>query len=153
MHHRLVVQSVGELRICKAEATEALEQNKLVPIKIESVNLPFRFKRVHTPSLLNWDGSRDFSEFLRLVEDIAAIVGSPATEVKRKADEEAERNRLEQEAENRRFEAEAQRKAEEERLREQEQQRAEEEAKRKADDEKRKSIEEERNRAEQEVEF
>src|SRR5215831_3996257 len=57
----------------KAEATEALEQNKLVPIKIESVSLPFRFKRVQTPSLLYWDGSRDFSEFRKLVQDIATI--------------------------------------------------------------------------------
>ena len=43
----------------KAEATEALEQKKLVPVKIENVSLPFRFKRVQTPSLLDWDGSRD----------------------------------------------------------------------------------------------
>jgi formylglycine-generating enzyme required for sulfatase activity len=57
----------------KAEATEALEQRKLVPIKIESVNLPFRFKRVHTPNLLDWDGSHDTVEFRRLVKDIAAI--------------------------------------------------------------------------------
>src|SRR5262245_12076773 len=60
----------------KAEATEALEQNKLIPIKIESVNLPFRFKRIHTPSLLDWDGSKDSSEFRRLVEDITSIVDS-----------------------------------------------------------------------------
>jgi hypothetical protein len=63
----------------KAEATEALEQRKLVPVKIENVNLPFRFKRVHTLSLLGWDGSKDFTEFRRLVEDIATIVGPPAT--------------------------------------------------------------------------
>jgi formylglycine-generating enzyme required for sulfatase activity len=62
----------------KAEATEALEQKKLVPVKIENVNLPFRFKRVHTLSLLDWDGSKDFSEFRRLVDDIAAIVAPSA---------------------------------------------------------------------------
>src|SRR5262245_2603181 len=135
----------------KSEATEALEQNKLVPIKIENVSPPFRFKRVHTPSLLDWDGSGDFSEFRRLVEDIAAIVGPPATEAQRKADEEAEKNRLEQEGEQRRQEAEAQRKVEEERLQEKERKRSEEEAKRK-EDEHRKRIEEERNRAEQEAE-
>jgi hypothetical protein len=39
----------------KNEATEALEQKKLVPVKIEDVNLPFRFKRVQTQSLLDWD--------------------------------------------------------------------------------------------------
>src|SRR5499433_4446032 len=34
----------------KAEATEAFEQKKLVPVKIEYINLPFRFKRVQTQS-------------------------------------------------------------------------------------------------------
>ncbi len=63
----------------KAEATEALEQRKLLPVKIENVSLPFRFKRVHTLSLLGWDGSKDFSEFRKLVQDIAAIVGPTAT--------------------------------------------------------------------------
>jgi hypothetical protein len=46
---------------------------------IEEVELPFRFEDLHTPSLLDWDGSKDISEFRRLVEDIAAIVGPPAT--------------------------------------------------------------------------
>jgi formylglycine-generating enzyme required for sulfatase activity len=59
----------------KAEATYALDHNKLVPVKIEEVNLPFRFNRVHTLSLLGWDGSKDYSEFRRLVEDIAQIIG------------------------------------------------------------------------------
>ena len=63
----------------KSEATEALEQKKLVPVKIEDVNLPFRFKRVQTLSLHDWDGSKDFSEFRRLVDDISTILGaSPA---------------------------------------------------------------------------
>src|SRR5215813_9754238 len=62
----------------KAEATEALEQRKLVPVKIENVNLPFRFKRVHTLSLLGWDGSKDDSDFRRLADDITEIVGRAA---------------------------------------------------------------------------
>jgi TIR domain len=81
----------------KAEATEALEQKKLVPIKIESVDLPFRFKRVHTPSLLGWNGSNDAPGFRKLVEDIAAIVKPSATEAKRKANEAKERNHPQQE--------------------------------------------------------
>jgi hypothetical protein len=62
-----------------------------------------------------------------------------ATETKRKADEEEERNRAQRETEQRRIEVEAQRKAEEERLREQERQRAEE-ARRKTDKENRARI-------------
>jgi hypothetical protein len=76
MWSRLSVQS----EYVKAEATYALEHKKLVPVKIENVDLPFRFRRLHTLSLLGWDGSKDASEFRRLVEDIAPIVGPPATE-------------------------------------------------------------------------
>jgi formylglycine-generating enzyme required for sulfatase activity len=61
----------------RAEAVEALEQGKLVPVAIENVNLPFRFKRLHTPKLLNWDGSSETADFRKLIGDISAIIGSP----------------------------------------------------------------------------
>jgi formylglycine-generating enzyme required for sulfatase activity len=77
----------------KDEATYALKRNKLVPVMIEEVDLPFRFEELHTPSLRGWDGSKDASDFRKLVEDIAAIVGSPVIDAKRKADEEKERTR------------------------------------------------------------
>jgi TIR domain len=67
-------------RYVRDEATYALERDKLVPVAIEKVTLPFRFKGVHTPSLLGWDGSKDFSEFCKLVEDISTILGPPAIE-------------------------------------------------------------------------
>src|SRR5262249_26140125 len=69
----------------KAEATEALEQEKLVPVKIEDVNLPFRFKRVHTPSLLDWNGSRASPDFLKFVSDIAAVL-SDSSEIAKQAE-------------------------------------------------------------------
>jgi TIR domain len=69
------------------EATYALDQNKLAPVAIENVNLPFRFKGVHTPSLVGWDGSKDFPEFRTLVEYIASILGPPLTEAEQKAKE------------------------------------------------------------------
>src|SRR5262249_54295050 len=50
----------------RAEASEALEMKKLVPVAIENVSLPFRFKRLHTPKLLNWDGSSESAEFQKL---------------------------------------------------------------------------------------
>jgi hypothetical protein len=61
----------------KAEATEALEQKKLVPVAIENVSLPFRFKRLHTPQLLNWDGSNESVEFRKLLEDVTDKIGKP----------------------------------------------------------------------------
>jgi TIR domain len=45
-------------RYVRDEATHALSRDKLVPVAIENVNLPFRFSGVHTPSLLGWDVQR-----------------------------------------------------------------------------------------------
>lgn len=129
----------------KHEANYALKRNKLVPVMIEEIELPFRFEDLDTPSLLGWDGSRDARDFCKLVEDIAAIVGSPVNDAKRKADEEKETNRAPQEAR-------AQSTAEKERLRQQERRWSEAEARRKPEEDNRKRIEEERNRAEQEKE-
>src|SRR5215475_12900027 len=61
-------------RYVKDEATFALKRNKLVPVSIEEVAVPFRFEGLHTPSLVDWNGSRNFSAFRKLVEDIAEIV-------------------------------------------------------------------------------
>jgi formylglycine-generating enzyme required for sulfatase activity len=80
----------------KDEATYALKRNKLVPIMIEEVELPFRFEDLHTPSLLGWDGSHDAPEFRRLVGDIGSIVGQPAIEAKGRADED-QRKRIDKE--------------------------------------------------------
>jgi formylglycine-generating enzyme required for sulfatase activity len=85
-----------ESQYVKHEANYALKRNKLVPVMIEEVELPFRFEDLHTLSLLEWDGSKDGSEFRRLVEDIAGIVGAPVIEAKRKADEEKERTRAQE---------------------------------------------------------
>jgi hypothetical protein len=73
------------------------------------VNLPFRFKGVHTPSLLGWDGSKDASEFRRLVDDISAILG-PSPRAVAAVEEQ------------RRLENERRRKVDEERFREQDRQ-------------------------------
>ncbi|HXV84855.1 MAG TPA: ankyrin repeat domain-containing protein [Candidatus Binatia bacterium] len=62
-------------RYVRDEATYALENDKLLPVAIENVTLPFRFRGVQTRSLLNWDGSRNSSGFRRLVEDISTILG------------------------------------------------------------------------------
>jgi TIR domain/Elongation factor Tu domain 2 len=59
----------------KAEAAQALEQKKLIPVMIESVTLPFRFKRIHARTLSGWNGSRDATQFRDLLVDISAVLG------------------------------------------------------------------------------
>jgi TIR domain len=96
-------------RYVKDETRYALDRNKFAPVAIENVNLPFRFKGVHTPNLLGWDGSRDASKFRKLVDDISAILGPSPTAVAAVE-------------EHRRLENERKRKVDEERFREQDRQ-------------------------------
>ncbi len=71
-----------ESRYVRDEAAYALKRNKLVPIAIEEVDLPFRFEGVQTGQLLDWDGSDSFLGFQKLVEDIASIIGETPILVK-----------------------------------------------------------------------
>src|SRR5215472_1377852 len=66
-----------ESKYVKDEATYALNRNKLVPVMIEEVELPFRFEDLQTPSLRGWNGSKNASDFRKLVQGIAKIVGPP----------------------------------------------------------------------------
>ena len=70
-----------ESRYVKDEATYALNRDKLVPVAIEEVDLPFRFEGVQTGKLIDWDGSDTFPGFQKLVADIVNILGSPPIDV------------------------------------------------------------------------
>ena len=70
-----------ESRYVKDEATYALNRDKLVPVAIEEVDLPFRFEGVQTGTLIDWDGSDTFPGFQKLVADIVNILGSPPIDV------------------------------------------------------------------------
>lgn len=102
------MNALGQL-LGVAVTNERVSKQLLAPVAIENVNLPFRFKGVHTPSLLGWDASRDASEFRKLVDDISAILGPSPTAVAAVE-------------EHRRLENERQRKVDEERFREQDRQ-------------------------------
>ncbi len=84
-------------RYVKDESAFALRREKLLPILIENIEVPFRYEGIHTPSLINWDGSDAFPSFITLVEDIALLLGPPpvqtdpaATEAETEALPEAE---------------------------------------------------------------
>ena len=61
------------------ETRYALRRNKLIPVVIESVELPFDLEGVHTPSLINWEGDESSGDYNYLLGDIAAILGIPPT--------------------------------------------------------------------------
>jgi formylglycine-generating enzyme required for sulfatase activity len=146
-------------RYVKDEAVFALQRNKLVPLAIDEVALPFRFETIHTPRFIDWNGSTTSQAFRQLIETVQGQLGpSPAEqeEAKRKAEEEQrlaeEEAQRKAEEERRRAEEEAQRKAEEERrLAEEEAQRKAEEEQRLAEEEAQRKAEEERRRAEEEA--
>jgi hypothetical protein len=84
-----------ESKYVKDEATYALNRNKLVPVMIEEVELPFRFEDLHTPSLLEWDGSRDSPDFRKLVDDISEILSDFGEIIPHHTEQAAERQRPE----------------------------------------------------------
>jgi hypothetical protein len=61
------------------EATFALNREKLMPVAIEKVTLPFRFAGLQTTQLRDWDGTDTAPGFLDLADDIQSRIGPPAS--------------------------------------------------------------------------
>jgi len=62
-------------RWVRAEAAEALEADKLVPVLLEPVKVPLPFRNVQGVDLGAWDDRPEHGAFRRLVRDIAALAG------------------------------------------------------------------------------
>lgn len=58
----------------RTEAVEALEHGKLVPILIDAVRVPLRFRRVQARDLTGWPTSHDPRELERVVADLHAML-------------------------------------------------------------------------------
>jgi TIR domain-containing protein len=56
----------------KGEAAEALQRKILVPVRIESANVPLEFRRLQTVDLSNWKGGGGHPELGGLLEAVAA---------------------------------------------------------------------------------
>jgi hypothetical protein len=67
-----------ESRYVKDEASQALKFDKLVPVRLDDAEPPFRFQGLHTISLEGWDGSASDPSVQELAGDIAARIGEPA---------------------------------------------------------------------------
>ena len=78
----LVVWSDASVRShwVRAEAGEALEQHKLIPVFLDVVKAPLLFRHVQGLDLEGWQGSGDDPRFLRLIEDVSQLTGPPATQ-------------------------------------------------------------------------
>ena len=61
-----------------AEVHEGADNKKpLVPVRIEQVKIPMRFRRLQAANLEDWDGSRTHPSFVRLVQDLERPLGIP----------------------------------------------------------------------------
>jgi hypothetical protein len=58
-----------------AEANEALDADKLVPVFLEPVKPPLLFRQVHGVDLSGWDGLPGHGEFQRLLRAVAELAG------------------------------------------------------------------------------
>jgi hypothetical protein len=57
------------------EVTLALEEQKLVPLRIDMVRLPMRFRNIHTIDFSSWTGETEAEPFQRLVKDLTHCLG------------------------------------------------------------------------------
>ena len=68
--------SVQSEWVCE-EASEGHSLGRLVPVSIDRVRPPAGFREIQAADLVDWDGTRDFVGFQRLVEDIERLIGKP----------------------------------------------------------------------------
>lgn len=59
------------------EASEGKKRGILIPTLIHSVKPPFGFRMIHAVDLTSWNGKRDSSSFVELVEAITSKIGPP----------------------------------------------------------------------------
>jgi len=109
----------------KDEASYALKRNKLVPVMIEDVDLPYWFERINTEQLNEWDGSDNFPGYQKLVSDISKIIADKNERRRKATEQKAEKERRRKQEEERNLREKEQRKAEEKREFEEEQKRIE----------------------------
>lgn len=64
-------------RWVKTEASAAADRERLIPVLIEDVAIPFEFKRIQTAMLTNWQGDPADPEFRPLIEAVRQMLGQP----------------------------------------------------------------------------
>jgi len=69
--------SAAGSKYVRDEANFALDADKLVPIRLDDTELPFRFSGLHTLDFSNWDETITHPVFQRLVSDLSSKIGAP----------------------------------------------------------------------------
>ena len=67
-------------RWVQAEASEALDQSKLVPVKIDNCRIPLEFRRIQTVDLKAWEGRHDTLEIRQILSGVGGIGRKDARE-------------------------------------------------------------------------
>jgi adenylate cyclase len=60
------------------EAQQALDENKLIPVRLDNVQAPLGFRQTQSLDFEGWNGDLTASDFLRLLHSIRLILGSTA---------------------------------------------------------------------------
>ncbi|CAN5878301.1 hypothetical protein BH11PSE8_BH11PSE8_20160 [soil metagenome] len=78
----LVLWSADSVRsaFVRDESSRALRSNKLMPLRIEDVELPLGFGQLHTLDLLDWHGDADSPAFQKVVSEIRLRGTNQATD-------------------------------------------------------------------------
>ena len=68
----IVLWSADSVRsvFVRDECSRAIRHNKLLPVRIETVELPLGYGQLHTLDLLDWDGDTDDAAFQKLLQDV-----------------------------------------------------------------------------------
>ena len=68
----IVLWSADSVRssFVRDESSRALKQGKLLPVRIEDIELPLGFGQLHTLDLLDWDGDADHETFQQLLHEV-----------------------------------------------------------------------------------
>ncbi|HWP58493.1 MAG TPA: TIR domain-containing protein [Candidatus Acidoferrales bacterium] len=64
-------------RWVKTEAAAAADKERLIPVLIDDVPIPFEFKRIQAARLVDWSGAPAGEEFDRLVRAVKDVLGQP----------------------------------------------------------------------------
>lgn len=71
-------RSVGS-NFVKEEAQLAHDAGKLLPVRIEDVEPPVGFRRVHAANLIGWRGQQDHAQWRSMLSEVGARLNAPMT--------------------------------------------------------------------------